>query len=1029
MAGVESALLRVGIAASQALFASWLRGRTPGARPNETIAELLQRRVPESIQRRRAQRQIDQIADQVSEQLRGFFKSEFGGVPENEVTAAALLVGDLFDNVQADTDFLLASDLDPVKIDNYLRNADASKIADAALSDAGTYVFDQVLRETATYVVEVFSVMPAFSTAVYREMLRRETAFAAMVEQALSKLPTADKQAEERSAEDRKFETDYRRRIAGRLDRLELFGVTLNEFSRKYALSVAYISLAVAKAEPNGNRGATPSNPGKPTINVSSVSRIAAETGHQRVEDVLGYPRQRVLIQGEAGSGKTTLLQWLSVMAARKEFTGGLKAWNDRIPVYLPLRPYASSDLPRPEQFFNLVLPSLAGRMPQTWMHRLLQSGRGLLLLDGLDELPENKRKLFVNWFTDIVTEFPSLTVIVTSRPAALDHGTLQAQEMQTFALQPMSLQDTKALIDQWHSAVGRDIEDENELRKLVRFRENLKTIMEDRRPIRLLATNPLMCALMCALHRDRHAHLPRDRMELYRIALEMLLERRDKERQVAERDDVNLTYREKEIILQDIAYWLIRNGQSDATSKGAASRISKTLTHIPGVKQSATQVLSYLVQRSGVLRSPTEGRIDFLHRSFQEFLAAKAAVDGSDMPLLIEKAVDDQWREVVILAAGHARAHEQEVLIRELLARARREAKNRHYLYLLAMSCLETSMMISPSLRGEVEKALRSVVPPKNSTDATSIAATGDLAIPFLSGHGELDPEVVAACVHALAVIGGDHAMRVIKNYAADRRHEVAREVISSWSLFPPEEYAHRVLARAPLDRGAIDLIDSSYIVYLGILTRLRRIRAEQLDISALHKLSKLSRIRHLNLSRIHFEDFSWLTNARLETLSLTNSTIVSWEGLEGAPGLRRLYIRGCDGAMRASIDGLVGLESVELYGSELRSLRFLQGAAKTLKSISVAECPSLASLEGAGLLSALEELRLEDNSGLVTLNPIRNLTRLRRVFIRGGFIVDLSPLASIPSLEYVRLDGGSEYAFADELSNRNGLHLVYVK
>ena len=63
-------------------------------------------------------------------------------------------------------------------------------------------------------------------------------------------------------------------------------------------------------------------------------------------------------------------------------------------------------------------------------------------------------------------------------------------------------------------------------------------------------------------------------------------------------------------------------------------------------------------MERSGLLREPAAGRVDFVHRTFQEYLAAKAAVDNDEIGLLVTNAHDDQWREVVVMAAGmHLRA------------------------------------------------------------------------------------------------------------------------------------------------------------------------------------------------------------------------------------------------------------------------------------------------------------------------------------------------------------------------------------
>ncbi len=47
--------------------------------------------------------------------------------------------------------------------------------------------------------------------------------------------------------------------------------------------------------------------------------------------------------------------------------------------------------------------------------------------------------------------------------------------------------------------------------------------------------------------------------------------------------------------------------------------------------------------------------RVDFIHRSFLEYLAAAAEVSDDSIPKLLMHATEETWREVVIMAAGHA--------------------------------------------------------------------------------------------------------------------------------------------------------------------------------------------------------------------------------------------------------------------------------------------------------------------------------------------------------------------------------------
>src|SRR3954452_12200361 len=122
-----------------------------------------------------------------------------------------------------------------------------------------------------------------------------------------------------------------------------------------------------------------------------------------------------------------------------------------------------------------------------------------------------------------------------------------------------------------------------DERQGLDRFEAGLLHELTARAHLRRLARYPLLCALICALHRDRHAHLPGNRMELYEVALHMLLERRDTERNIT--TNVVLTRTTKTLLLQNIAYWLIRNGWSEAPTDRVVDRLEKLLPNFQGIE------------------------------------------------------------------------------------------------------------------------------------------------------------------------------------------------------------------------------------------------------------------------------------------------------------------------------------------------------------------------------------------------------------------------------------------------------------
>ncbi|WP_199833664.1 hypothetical protein [Streptomyces sp. NRRL B-3648] len=94
------------------------------------------------------------------------------------------------------------------------------------------------------------------------------------------------------------------------------------------------------------------------------------------------------------------------------------------------------------------------------------------------------------------------------------------------------------------------------------------------------------------------------------------------------------------------MACWLIRNGQAGAVRQDAVGMLGEWLAAMPQVRAQgdAEQVFTHLLNRSGLLREPVPGAVDFVHRTFQDRLGAKAAVEARDFGVLVRNAHDDQW-------------------------------------------------------------------------------------------------------------------------------------------------------------------------------------------------------------------------------------------------------------------------------------------------------------------------------------------------------------------------------------------------
>jgi hypothetical protein len=180
---------------------------------------------------------------------------------------------------------------------------------------------------------------------------------------------------------------------------------------------------------------------------------------------------------------------------------------------------------------------------------------------------------------------------------------------------------------------------------------------------------------------------------------------------------------------------------ESAAQKDRAIQRVAQRLATMPQIAADGAAVIDSLIERSGLIREPVADRIDFAHRTFEEYLAGHAAVGDDQIGELIRNADDDQWREVVVLAAGHAQPRQRSELLRGLLARADAEPAHRQALQTLAVACLETSSQLNPDLYAEIQDTASSLVPPNTIRSAEILATIGEPLLDLLADRPVREP------------------------------------------------------------------------------------------------------------------------------------------------------------------------------------------------------------------------------------------------------------------------------------------------
>ncbi|WP_367128985.1 NACHT domain-containing NTPase [Saccharothrix sp. HUAS TT1] len=1027
--GIEVALIPLGASVVRSALKLWLGDKSITAAVGGTGVDLLEKRLTGALDQRKLRRMGEQFTDAVVERVQPIVDAEYRRLPEHERLAAIEAVRETFERAALDDDDLFAADLDARRLDRHLR--DRAPDATDGLSDDGVQLYGLLLRECAGYVIEIARELPPFGPSALTEILRRETEVVTGIRDVLARLP------QRRSSTD--FSYDYRQLVARTLDQVEMFGATLSEASRRYPLSVAYISLTADGA--------------------------AADyfTPGQRVEDLLASG-DRIFIRGEAGLGKTTLLQWIAVRSAQRDFTEPLTRWNGTVPFFLPLRRYADRELPAAEQFLSEVGRHIADEMPPGWVQRQLRNGQGLILVDGVDELAPHRRQEAREWLRSLILAFPAARVVVTSRPSAVDPDWLAGDGFAVASLQPMTASDVREFVERWHDAMRSQLADDLARDELAGYRARLLEQFGGRHHLRKLAGYPLLCALLCALHRDRRGHLPDSRMELYDTALQMLLERRDAERRIEPLPGLSRT--RKILLLGDLAYWFIRNDLTDAPVARAIGQIERRLTSMPEVTASAEEVYRHLLERSGLLREPVEGRVDFVHRTFQEYLAAGAAIDADDIGTLVAHAHLDQWHEVVVMATGHASRSRRDELLDRVLDRGDEFEAHRVTLHLLALACLGTAPELAPGIRDRIQARVARLLPPRSLAAASAFASAGAFVLDLLAASDPRTEIEVAATVRAAAAMGLDDALPLLAGYGRDTRELVQQELVVAWSKFDADAYAAAVLADLPVE--VVNLIDPNQARGLRHLKHVRDImciappgpldfvppQVEQLDLT-LERASDLDTLdtpRLLSLTvvagRVDVSPLARFTELRRVSVL---GEVTGLPGLRRSPSLAELHLfSGCDvrdfevlspgWGLRAlavsRVRRLTDLRSLSFLANprelhlwecqELSDLSAVEDWAGSVKRLTLSDCGAL----DIGPVAALEqvvELNFE-RTDVHDLQPLSGLSRLVSLTlkpVRGEWF--LEPIADLPNLRQLRLvEGGTVDLGA--LAGRRDLEVTVV-
>ncbi|HTJ68861.1 MAG TPA: NACHT domain-containing protein [Actinospica sp.] len=928
----------------------------------ELIAHLLETVAGRARKGRADRRRIEEEAAPISARLtRRLLEDGIRQHPEisaSDWEAALLRLREAIRSARGTgVDPVLASGLHPDRLAGIL-TAHGSAATDGFPVTSGAHrAYEWLLSAVSPLIIEEFEQRPDADTQLIKAILQ----LVIVIREALDAL-TRNPQPVDRVPEHPEltappFEPRYLTHVARSLGRFELFGVNRGREPSKQTFDESYVSLTVART----------SDPDSPTSPDEEEELTGAGVA---VSNALSG-RKRVILRGSAGSGKTTLLSWLAANGAAGRLTGESGPWGEVVPFVVRLRDFTNRPLPRVEELPAITAPAIDGERPPGWATSTFATGRALLLVDGVDELSAERRDDVQTWIEGLVDAYPEARYVVTVRPFAVPTSWLgQAPyDFDGFDLLPLSAKGIRDFLYCWHEAAKRD-QDEARRMWLDQCRVGLDELMQGPRPeLRRLATSPLLCGLLCALYQDRDMELPRDRRSLLSAALDLLLFRWNEQHGFPADGSAAPSREEQTILLQRFAYSMVRNQDLVVDRQHAVQRISAAMRGMRSHGEDPQRVLSYVLERTGLFQEPRSGQIQFVHRTFRDYLAAKEIVESGDLSFLLEQAHLDQWHEVVIMAMAHARPHERAGMLRDLLRgnqAAQHDRRLADRLHLLAAASLEQADVLDDNeIRATVENAAARLIPPSSFEEAALLARAGEFVLELLPGPEGQSEQQMAHVVRTIATIGGAASIDKIRAYSLVNKTMVVDELLRAWRESDnPEEYARTVLAQIEFGDREVKVQGWHKVLLLHHLRGLLHLNVPG-DLTPLSPVAEIPNLTRLSL----FQNYA------LRDIS----------PLRASTSLRTLQLSGCT------------------FLTDLRPLRDTKINELHLYHM---ERVDLATLAGSPVTTlVLRDDRLATGLTAIPAAPDLDLTRLRIDNLADRR--DLSGITRWPALEHVECSG----------------------
>lgn len=397
---------------------------------------------------------------------------------------------------------------------------------------------------------------------------------------------------------------------------------------------------------------------------------------------------RRVVIIGTAGSGKSSFINHIThlIIKSYKNNTTNIPSFMLNRPVVRLLIREVSNNSKTQEEKTKFLWNEIKKNVRSNIEKRLLDTARtslndvtfeefwqifqenfiqnnGILLLDGLDELTkeniaESFRESIISFSNEKINK--NISIIITTRPSSYEKDNQKLHGFWQATIEPMNEQQIHEFIKQWHQIIHKNnINDSEEKARFL-----MEDILDDPY-LREMSTNPLLLTLLIGLD-STGKRLKGTRTETYNEIIDLLLKRWNQNLtnnidslSKSEQEGMLALTKYPDLLREALQKTAYETYETHNQSRHSALEFNATIIvgNLYGKLKKSNydhdKLVYFLQNRSALLvAGKTNDKLQFSHRSFHEYLAAKYLLSQQSWQ---EKIIDllntdhEWWKEVFL--------------------------------------------------------------------------------------------------------------------------------------------------------------------------------------------------------------------------------------------------------------------------------------------------------------------------------------------------------------------------------------------